>query len=224
MDTMGLATLGLPDVQCHGSAYHPPFVAEALYNTASYLFETGAIPAEGPAVESPRYPGLWCSAASSMMAPFRAAVTIRPSDQLAVQWVQVPGRFCISYFRVENGISYHGTISDIDGVPKATWSFEEAGQRVTRDQSIDQETFAFLLMGTRDMKVFQRSMILTSEGQMKPASHHCIVLESEGRANGFMVPAGETDPDFARWLKALNVPKPTAAMENEEKRPWWKLW
>jgi len=37
-----------------------------------------------------------------------------------------------------------------------------------------------------------------------------------------MVPAQEADADFARWLKALNVPKPQES--KDAKRPRWRFW
>jgi hypothetical protein len=246
MDTMGLATLGLPDVQFVGSGWDPADVAEALYDTANLIFETGAGPPEGPPVESPRYPGLLCQAATALVPPLRAAVTIRPSEQLAAEWLarrQVQGRHCISYWRAEHGIAYHGTISDIDGVPRATWSCDEAGQRVTRDLPIDQQAFAFLCRGFADCGVFRRCQVRPKPGERFPAkpadwvNYHCILFEEGPELRPFMVPAHEADPDFVRWLEALDVPKPSRGwspapkpapdQQQESKgaeKPWWKFW
>lgn len=165
----------------------------------------------------------------------RAAVTVQPSEQLAAEWLarrQAAGRCCISYFHVENGISYHGTISDIDGVPRATWSYDEAGQRVTRDLPISEESFAFLCRGFAEVDVFHRCLVRPKPGEGFPATPadwikcHCIVFEQGPEQKPFMVPANEADRDFLRWLEALNVPKPALPERHspaEPKKPWWKL-
>jgi hypothetical protein len=217
MDTMGLATLGLPDVQFIGSGCDPADVADALYHTANLVFETGAGPPEGPPVESPRYPGLLCQAATALVPPLRAAVNVRPSEQLATEWLarrQEQGRHCISYWRVEHGVAYHGTISDIDGVPRATWSYDEAGQKVTRDAPMPAETFAFLCRGFAEFGIFRRCLVQPNPGERFPATradrenNHCIFFEEGLEQRAFLVPAHEADADFAKWLEALNVPKP----------------
>jgi hypothetical protein len=230
MDTMGLATLGLPDVQFVGGGFDPEVVAGALYDTANMLLETGAIPPEGPPVESQRFPGLLCQAASALVPPMRAAVTIRPSEQLAREWLARcrQGQHCISYWRIEHGIAYHGTISDIDGVPHATWSYDEAGQRVTRDLPITSESLTFLCRGIAEFDIFRRCLVRSKPGERFPATpadretNHCILFEDGPEQRLFMVPAQEADSDFARWLKALNVPKPQES--KDAKKPRWKFW
>ena len=150
------------------------------------------------------------------------------------------GRHCISYWTAEHGIAYHGTISDIDGVPRATWSYDEAGQRVTRDLPMTAEAFAFLCRGFAEFGVFRRCLARPKPGERFPAkpadwvNYHCILLEEGPEQRPFMVPAHEADPDFVRWLEALNVPKPARAggspapdQQQESKgaeKPWWKFW
>ncbi len=230
MDTMGLASLGMPDVQFVGAGFDPEVVAGALYDAANMLLDTGAIPPEGPPVESQRLPGLLCQAASALIPPMRAAVTIRPGEQLAREWLARcrQGQHCISYWRIENGIAYHGTISDIDGVPHATWSYDEGGQRVTRDLPITVEAFTFLCRSVAELAIFRRCIVPAKPGERFPATtadqenNHCIVFEEGPDQELCMVPAQEADADFARWLKALNVPKPQES--KDAKRPRWRFW
>lgn len=50
MDTMGLAALGLPDLQCRFRGFDPLQVAQVLFNTGQYLFEHGDVIEDGHTV------------------------------------------------------------------------------------------------------------------------------------------------------------------------------
>jgi len=115
----------------------------------------------------------------------------------------------ISYAYREGDVLYHGTLSDLDGVAKSTWTFEEGGQVVTREQPIDEETFNFLCNGITEFGVFQRHQVRDEDTPADPVDYHCIVFHQEPgqqRPSGFMIRADETDSDFVRWIKALDVP------------------
>lgn len=51
MDTLGLAFLNLPDLQCHFSKLEPAEVASCLYSWANYLFDKGAIIESGATID-----------------------------------------------------------------------------------------------------------------------------------------------------------------------------
>lgn len=53
MDTLGLAAIGLPDVELTFSRLSPDAVANFLYTTAAYLFERGDVIADGDTVPGP---------------------------------------------------------------------------------------------------------------------------------------------------------------------------
>jgi hypothetical protein len=53
MDTVGLAALALPDVQCHFFALDVAVVAELLDETARYLFAEGDVIGDGDTVPAP---------------------------------------------------------------------------------------------------------------------------------------------------------------------------
>ena len=116
----------------------------------------------------------------------------------------------IDYAHMRDGVLYHGTISDLDGSPKATWTYEEGGEKVTKDQPIDEAAFNALWNGIADSEVFRRSMVRGPDQQIDPAQFHIVGIgfEQEGRRGRYMflVPATERDPEFVQWLQALNVP------------------
>jgi hypothetical protein len=117
----------------------------------------------------------------------------------------------IDYGHMRAGVLYHGTISDLDGSPQSTWTYEDGGAKVTRDQPIDEETFAFLWNGVAQLGVFQRALVRGPGVPIDPVSHHVVgIAFKEGNQQGqylFLIPADETDPEFVRWLAALNVPQ-----------------
>jgi hypothetical protein len=117
----------------------------------------------------------------------------------------------IDYGHLRDGVLYHGTVSDTDGRPQSTWTFEENGKKVTRHLPLADETFDFLWNGVAALEVFRRCLVRGPEMPIDPAGHHVIgIAFEEGDQRGqyiFMVPVGESDPDFARWLETLNVPQ-----------------
>jgi hypothetical protein len=149
-----------------------------------------------------------------------------------------PASHVLSYARVQDGIFYHGTVSDLDGQVRATWSFDEGGQRVTRDLPITKDAFLFLRNGIAQMGVFERWLVRApgQEVKMDPMNYHCIIYEEPGQQSSFMIPPAEADQDFARWLAALHMPRSAdaplppapAGVKNQQpgapKKPWWKVW
>src|SRR5262249_57663276 len=49
----------------------------------------------------------------------------------------------IDYGHLRDGVLYHGTVSNLDGTPKSTWTYEDRGAKVTRDRPIDEDGFNF---------------------------------------------------------------------------------
>jgi hypothetical protein len=79
MDTLGLAALGLPDVQCHFRGLDPQAVSRVLYNTGIYLFEHGPIINDGDTVPGPGPDERWaCRLAWSISLPDREVIDVIP--------------------------------------------------------------------------------------------------------------------------------------------------
>jgi hypothetical protein len=120
----------------------------------------------------------------------------------------------IDYGHERDGVLYHGTISDLDGVPASTWTYEDKGKKVTRDQPIDDATFRYLWNCISKLPVFRRSMVRDPDQAFDPAADHVIGIAftkgAQVQRAYFAVPADESDPEFLRWLEALNVPTKSA--------------
>ena len=117
----------------------------------------------------------------------------------------------IDYGHMREGVLYHGTISDMDGTPKSTWTFEDGGQKVTREQPIDQATFDELWNTIATSQAIQRHVVRDPQQQIDPGRFHVItiVFQQDGQAGQytFLVPVGERAPEFVRWLEMLAVPQ-----------------
>jgi hypothetical protein len=84
MDTLGLAALGLPDLQCHFHGLEPGAVAPVLYNTGFYLFENGDVIEDGHTVEGAIAGSRWrCQHEDSLVAPARVVVDMNPGLRYA---------------------------------------------------------------------------------------------------------------------------------------------
>jgi Domain of unknown function (DUF4261) len=81
MDTLGLAALGLPDLQCHFRRLEPTAVSRVLYNTACYLFEKGPVIDNGHTVRGIESEDRWrCQYEKSLLAPERSVLDLNPGS------------------------------------------------------------------------------------------------------------------------------------------------
>jgi len=79
MDTLGLAALGLPDLQCHYRDLDPGRVAALLSNTAYYIFEKGDVIEDGHTVEGLESGTRWrCQHENSLLQPARVVLDLDP--------------------------------------------------------------------------------------------------------------------------------------------------
>ena len=84
MDTLGLAALGLPDLQCHFRGLAPEEVAPVLYNTAYYIFERGDVIEDGHTVEGVTPGERWrCQHEPSLVEPRRIVLDLDPGPSHA---------------------------------------------------------------------------------------------------------------------------------------------
>jgi hypothetical protein len=84
MDTLGLAALGLPDIQCHFRALDPNEVARVLFNTAYYLFEKGDVIESGHTIAGLDSDDKWiCQHEISLADPSRPIIDLNPGQPYA---------------------------------------------------------------------------------------------------------------------------------------------
>jgi hypothetical protein len=84
MDTLGLAVLGLPDVQCHFRDLDPHEVAQALYNTALYIHDNGPVMESGHTIAGIQPEDKWpCQFEESLIKPHREVLDLNPGTPYA---------------------------------------------------------------------------------------------------------------------------------------------
>jgi hypothetical protein len=121
----------------------------------------------------------------------------------------------ITYAHVHDGVLYTGTLSDLDGRPKATWSYKAGGRRVTQDQPLDPAAFRSLWNRIGNLDVFKRNRARDPNAPVDPVGTYVVSIgfgePDRPQLVTFAVPADEPDPQFRSWLKSLNVPTGAAA-------------
>jgi hypothetical protein len=84
MDSLGLHIFGLPDVQCHFRDRAPAEIAALLHSTATYLFASGDVIADGNTISSLDGDGIYrCRRERSLVAPSRTVLDIDLGDHYA---------------------------------------------------------------------------------------------------------------------------------------------
>jgi hypothetical protein len=79
MDTLGLAALGLPDLQCHFTGLEPNEMARVLYNSAYYLFEQGDVIHDGETIQGIHKTDRWrCQHEMALVNPEREVLDLNP--------------------------------------------------------------------------------------------------------------------------------------------------
>ncbi len=77
MDTLGLHVFGLPDVQCHFRDREPGEIAELLFATAVYLFDSGDVIEDGNTISGTDGEGRYvCRREASMLDPARLVLDL----------------------------------------------------------------------------------------------------------------------------------------------------
>ncbi len=84
MDTLGLHSFGLPDVQCHFRGKDPAEIGALLYSTAGYIFDAGDVIADGNTISGlsgdERYT---CRREPALLQPDRPVIDIDLGDPYA---------------------------------------------------------------------------------------------------------------------------------------------
>jgi hypothetical protein len=84
MDTLGLHVFGLPDVQCHFRNREPAEIAAMLFSTATYLFRSGDVIADGNTISGPQGDErLLCFREPALLEPSRLVIDVDLGDPYA---------------------------------------------------------------------------------------------------------------------------------------------
>jgi hypothetical protein len=117
----------------------------------------------------------------------------------------------IDYAYATKGVFYHGTISDIDGTPKSTWTLSVKDKKEIINQPIDQDTFAYIWNGVTDFDFFKKALVTKLDTHMDFNHFQVIAIaykENGGQAEmrSFLVDPNDTDLNYKKWVAALHVP------------------
>jgi hypothetical protein len=85
VDTVGLAPLGLPDVQCHFSGLDPAEVAALVDETARYLYVEGDVIDDGDTIEGLAGAPWVCRHEAALVDPPRDVVDLAPPPPHSVR-------------------------------------------------------------------------------------------------------------------------------------------
>lgn len=80
MDTVGLAALGIPDVQCHFYDLNPDEVAGILMNIGYYLFNQGDVISDGETIGFTEDMRWRCEHQYALAAPHRVVIDLNPGE------------------------------------------------------------------------------------------------------------------------------------------------
>jgi hypothetical protein len=84
MDTLGLHTFGLPDIQCHFKELDPNEIARVIYNAGYYIFDKGDIIDDGNTIQGVKENDKWeCQHEESLVEPNRIVLDINPGSLYA---------------------------------------------------------------------------------------------------------------------------------------------
>ncbi|APW62114.1 DUF4261 domain-containing protein [Paludisphaera borealis] len=79
MDTLGLAALGLPDLQCHFRDLDPNDVGTVLMNSGCYIYEAGDVIQDDHTIEGATVGSRWrCQHEESLVSPHRMVLNLDP--------------------------------------------------------------------------------------------------------------------------------------------------
>lgn len=84
VDTLGLAALGIPDLQCHFKKLDGDSICSWIYNVAYYIFENGDIVKDGNTMQGLKPEDKWiCLHELSIVQPERVLIDINPGTTYA---------------------------------------------------------------------------------------------------------------------------------------------
>ena len=84
MDTLGLHSFGLLDVQCHFRGKDPAEIGALLYSTAGYIFDAGDVIADGNTISGLEWDERYtCRREPALLQPDRLVIDVDLGDPFA---------------------------------------------------------------------------------------------------------------------------------------------
>jgi hypothetical protein len=111
------------------------------------------------------------------------------------------GTCVINFVHEEDGVFVNGTVSTLDGTPKASWTFAQDGGEFTQDVDA--------LWNVMNEPVFTRHAVRSPETELDFRNNYIVgimfnVRGEAGRVT-YLIPSGERDPVWRKWLAGIEA-------------------
>ena len=110
----------------------------------------------------------------------------------------------INIVHEEDGLFANGTISTLDGFPKASWTFDQDGIEFTQIVDVDGDDFDELWNAISKLDVFRRNQVKSQSTEMDFRNYYIVgiafVSDTRSAQSAFLIPSGEADPEWLHWL------------------------
>jgi len=114
----------------------------------------------------------------------------------------------INFVHEEDGVFVNGTVSTLDGSPKASWTFAQDGDEFTLDVDVEEADFEALWVALNE-PFFQRHAVRSAETELDFRTNYIIgvMFDVRGEAGtvAYLIPAGERDPVWQDWLAGIQA-------------------
>ena len=124
-----------------------------------------------------------------------------------------PNLSIINVVHEQHGLFTNATLSIINNQPKATFSFDQHGQKFTNDINLNENDFESLWSQFNE-PVFVRCAVKSPDTKLDFHRNFIIgiIYNIEGRAGQrtYLIPQNESDPTWLNWLRKFeSLHRPT---------------
>jgi len=113
----------------------------------------------------------------------------------------------INFVHEEDCLFTNATLSIINGQPKATFSFDQDGQKFTNDIDLEEDDFESLWSQFNE-PVFVRCAVRSPDTRLDFRLNYIIgiIYNINGNAGKrtFLIPQNESDPTWLNWLRKFD--------------------
>ena len=114
----------------------------------------------------------------------------------------------INFAHEEDGVFTHGTISTLDGSPKASWTFGEDGGEFTNQRDLDEEDLD-ALWSVLNEPAFRQHVVRVPDVELDFRVNYLVGIifkigDEAGRVT-YLVPIAERNPVWTSWLRRIEA-------------------
>ena len=101
----------------------------------------------------------------------------------------------------------NGTISTLDGTPKATWTFAQDGRQSTQTCEVGGDEFD-AMWEALSKPAFMRHVVVGPHKELDVRGNYLVgvtsVVQGEPVRHSYLVPVGQRDPVWRQWLARID--------------------